>query len=85
MTLKNSLESCNKMYQPTPTDKIKRIVRERDNHTCKLCSQPGKEVDHIIPLKQSHDSSLGNLRTLCKNCNLKTRTKRKDARLEKDE
>lgn len=60
-------------------------IRERDNYTCQLCGQPGREVDHIIPYAISHDSSPTNLRCLCKACNLATRRQRYDAAMPDDE
>jgi 5-methylcytosine-specific restriction endonuclease McrA len=50
---------------------VKTLIRERDNHTCQICGKPGHDVDHIIPWKESHDSTLGNLRVLCHSCNMK--------------
>lgn len=54
-------------------------VRERDHYTCQICGGPGNEVDHIEPVAISHNSELSNLRVLCRQCNLATRRKRKDA------
>ena len=48
----------------------KNKIRERDNHTCQLCGNPGHDVDHIIPWYISHDSSESNLRVLCHQCNI---------------
>ena len=53
----------------------KRSIRERDNHTCQLCGKEGHIVDHIIPWAINYDSSEGNLRALCRRCNLATRRK----------
>ena len=58
---------------------LKETVRKKFNYTCQLCGQPGREVDHIIPYNVSHDSSLSNLRVLCKACNLSIRRQRRDA------
>jgi 5-methylcytosine-specific restriction endonuclease McrA len=59
----------------------KQQVRERDNYTCQLCGAYGDQVDHIIPWAVSHDSQMGNLRVLCKPCNLSLRRTRSDAAL----
>ncbi len=57
---------------------LKKFIRERDNHTCQLCGQPGDIVDHIIPWAISHDSSTSNLRAACFRCNVATRRKREN-------
>ena len=47
---------------------------------CRLCEQPGQEVDHIIPLDQGGERlNENNLQTLCRRCHaIKThRDKRK--------
>ena len=62
-------------------EKYKEKIRERDNHTCQLCGEPAREVDHIIPWAVSHDSSESNLRVLYVRCNTDTRRPRKDAAL----
>ena len=51
---------------------VKEYIRERDNYTCQLCGAEGWSVDHIIPWRVSHDSSVSNLRVLCHACNVKT-------------
>ncbi len=48
----------------------KDAIRERDNHICQLCEEPGYDVDHIVPFYISHDSTPSNLRVLCHRCNL---------------
>ena len=55
------------------SEELKEFVRKRDNYTCQLCGEPGWQVDHIIPWAVSHDSTLANLRTLCRACNTATR------------
>lgn len=64
---------------------IKIFIRERDNYTCRICGEYGDQVDHIIPWGISHDSTISNLRTLCRKCNLATRRERCDARPSYDE
>ena len=63
----------------------KHSILERDNHTCQLCGNKAEVVDHIIPWAVSHDSCKGNLRALCRKCNLATRRKRYDACLPEQE
>ena len=60
---------------------LKNFVRQRDNYTCQLCGGYGDIVDHIIPYAISHDSSLSNLRVLCRRCNLATRRPRESSSL----
>ena len=55
---------------------LKGAVRKRDNYTCQLCGNEGWQVDHIIPWLLSHDSTLTNLRVLCRSCNTATRRTR---------
>ncbi len=60
---------------------VKQFIKERDNHACQICGagiEARLEADHVIPYSISHDSHLGNLRTLCTKCNRATRLPRKD-------
>jgi 5-methylcytosine-specific restriction endonuclease McrA len=41
-------------------------ILDRDHRTCTLCGAPGTEIDHITD--SSEDP--GNLRALCRSCNL---------------
>jgi len=56
--------------------RMKRLVLERDNHTCQNCGSKEKvEVHHICPKKKSNKDSnhkLNNLITLCKSCHFKS-------------
>jgi 5-methylcytosine-specific restriction endonuclease McrA len=60
---------------------FKQYIRERDKYTCQLCGGYGDQVDHIVPHAVSQDSTVGNMRVLCKPCNLATRRPRYDANL----
>lgn len=51
--------------------KIKILIRERDNYTCQLCNNPGKDVHHIDHNKQNNVEL--NLITLCRSCHMKER------------
>jgi len=52
-------------------------VLKRDNYRCVVCgASPAVdhsvrlEVDHIVPVAKGGSNDLGNLRTLCQNCNV---------------
>ena len=84
MPLAKKNEDWRREYYPIPTEKLKKEIRERDHYTCKLCGKYGNQVDHIIPLVESHDSSPKNLRTLCQHCNTVTRRQRQDAAVQEE-
>lgn len=51
-------------------------VLKRDKYKCRICgSSPGKDasvklhIDHILPWSKGGESVIGNLQTLCKDCN----------------
>lgn len=64
-----------KKYHLTLWSKTRRLVLERDSYKCTVCGMTndehkqlfgkGLEVNHKIPLLESHDYSLENLITLC--------------------
>jgi len=58
------------------TAKFRTFIKERDNHTCQLCSVSIEqqehlllEVDHIVPVSKGGLSVEDNLQTLCWRCN----------------
>lgn len=58
--------------------RVKELVKDRDGRACRLCGLTEAdgailEADHIVPWRESHDSTLANLRCLCLKCNRKTR------------
>jgi len=62
-----------KSFEPYSMDwtrTLKQAIRERDNHTCRLCGKPGKDVHHIDYNKKHCDPK--NLITLCRSCHMKT-------------
>jgi hypothetical protein len=63
-------------YSKEFTDNIRKIVRDRDNHTCQICGDKGNCVHHIDYNKQNNN--LFNLISLCKKCHGKTGTHRKE-------
>lgn len=58
------------------TTKLRAMIKDRDNHTCRYCSislvaEPHLllEVDHIIPVSKGGQTAPENLQTLCWRCN----------------
>lgn len=75
-------EGCERAVMPKPkrdiTYHIRYRVLKRDNYTCMKCKRSPVthkglelEVDHIKPWSKTYDSSLRNLQTLCKQCNVR--------------
>lgn len=55
-------------------------VKQRTAHlkrepNCRLCGQPGTQVDHIRPKSAGGDESDRNMQTLCKKCHQKKSAK----------
>jgi 5-methylcytosine-specific restriction endonuclease McrA len=75
-----SKQTGGKTYRQHTT--LKDAIRKEAGYKCAICGEYGDQVDHIIPWQVSHDSSINNLRVLCRKCNLATRRQRRDARLE---
>lgn len=40
-------------------------------HKCWICRQPAKETDHVIPVSKGGSNWPGNLRPICKPCNVR--------------
>lgn len=58
------------------TSKLRQLIKERDNYTCKFCgnstfAEPNLllEIDHIIPVAKGGCTVEDNLQTLCWKCN----------------
>lgn len=50
--------------------KIKRLILDRDNHTCQHCgTTENLAIDHIIPVVRGGGNELTNLQVLCMRCN----------------
>jgi len=43
-------------------------ILARDGHACVLCGQPGREVDHVVPVSAGGGDEPSNTRTLCRDC-----------------
>lgn len=66
-----------KSFEPYPitfNDKFKRMIRNRDNHICKICGKKGKDVHHINYVKD--DTFPYNCITLCRSCHTRTNSNR---------
>lgn len=61
-------------YPPTFNKIFKEKIRQRDNYTCILCNQHGKDVHHIDYNKDN--TTPENCITLCRKCHGKTNTNR---------
>jgi 5-methylcytosine-specific restriction endonuclease McrA len=60
---------------PKAFDKaFKGMIRQRDNYTCAICKQPGKDVHHINYIKM--DTTPRNCITLCHSCHNRTNSHR---------
>lgn len=51
----------------------RKLVLERDNHICQICSEPGNTADHITSKTENPSLLLetDNGRTLCRSCHAK--------------
>ncbi len=82
--LSSAIETANKMSSETfqrnlERSKMTRTLRykvlDRDGHRCKKCGRSPQDgiilhVDHINPISKGGKTNLGNLQTLCADCNL---------------
>ena len=55
----------------TAWKEIRKLVLERDKHTCQDCGKPAKGVHHLVPYRLSHSDDPFNLLTLCYRCHAK--------------
>ncbi|MEK6918317.1 MAG: NUMOD3 domain-containing DNA-binding protein [Nanoarchaeota archaeon] len=61
-------------YTSEWNDILKKSIRQRDNNTCQICFNKGKDVHHIDYNKKNCNQE--NLITLCQRCHSKTGTNR---------
>ena len=61
-------------YPPTFNNVFKRMIRQRDNHTCQICGKRGKVVHHVDYIKSN--TTPDNCITLCRSCHGKTNVNR---------
>lgn len=63
-----------KTKRRTITEDARTTLMNKANHKCELCGSVEKlEIDHIVPFALGGNTSIDNLRVLCKSCNLKRR------------
>lgn len=63
-----------KTKRRTITEDMRNALLIKANHRCELCmSDERLEIDHIVPFAFGGNTSIDNLRVLCKSCNLKKR------------
>jgi 5-methylcytosine-specific restriction enzyme A len=56
------------LYQTTRWQRIRKYQLSIEP-LCRVCSRPGREVDHIVPISAGGDKwDNGNLQTLCTRC-----------------
>ena len=70
---KNPAWQGGKSFEPYPTDwteKLRRMIRERDNYICQVCGKYGKVIHHIDYNK--NNCLPINLITLCYDCHRQT-------------
>ena len=60
-------------------DDLRQTVFKRDNYTCRYCGASGPEVqlhaDHVYPESKGGETTIDNLVTACKKCNIKKQAK----------
>jgi superfamily II DNA or RNA helicase len=58
-----------------PDESLKEQVKRRDGHRCLACGATKHlQVDHVIPVHLGGLTDIGNLQTLCRECNLRKGT-----------
>jgi 5-methylcytosine-specific restriction endonuclease McrA len=74
---KRSTKEYKKEKSRSVSDRLRLKVLNRDNFRCVFCGKsPANDIgaklhiDHIKPFSRSGESTLENLQTLCKQCNL---------------
>ena len=68
------------LQRPRNWKAIRARVLRRDGHRCRMCGQPGAEVDHIVPVSKGGSWEAANLQTLCRPHHIaKTRNERRSA------
>ena len=74
---KDVWDSLCKVERAKVTKEIRKQIYYRDHYTCKCCGKYNVrlEIDHIIPISRGGKTEIGNLQTLCHDCNKKKGTK----------
>lgn len=61
-------ESPRNRTRPTNTSTLIRRVRLRDRERCYVCGEPGRIVDHKIPVAEGGSWEISNLACICTAC-----------------
>lgn len=60
-----------------PWKLLRSRVLARDNYTCRVCGEPGDEVDHLTYERFGGDERLSDLRTVCADCHQRAEQRRR--------
>lgn len=72
-----AVDDIAKLYRKSPIpSEMRWAVFRRDNFTCKRCGrQEDLHADHVIPESKGGPTTMENLQTLCRDCNVKKGTR----------
>lgn len=63
--------SLTRVERAKVSNRLRFVVYNRDNYQCQKCGRTTDlEIDHIIPISKGGKTTLDNLQTLCRSCNL---------------
>lgn len=69
--------SARNRTRPANLNTLKNRVRARDQWTCQMCGESGREVDHRVPVSRGGEHTEENMWVLCTPCHSeKTRYER---------
>lgn len=69
---KNIWDSLCRVERGKVTNRMRFAIYKRDGNRCRKCGRRTNdlEIDHILPISKGGKSTMDNLQTLCKRCNL---------------
>lgn len=69
---KNIWNAIKHVERAKVSNRLRFMVYERDGYRCKKCGRKTNdlEIDHIIPISKGGKTTLDNLQTLCRSCNV---------------